>query len=138
REPVQDGRCAYVPAGALLADDPTAPEQTAVRLAAGANASSVATEIGVAGVSRTQTITGRGSTLVAALTAVLRAVAVIDGVVCLYALLQALALTAYERRGTIAVLRACGAGGGAVRSLLAGAALAVLLPAALVAVLLER
>jgi len=65
-------------------------------------------------------------------------VAVIDGLVCLYTLIQALALTAQERRGTIAVLRAAGAGRGAVRSLLAGAALAVVAPAALVAVVLER
>jgi len=133
-----DGRVAYVPAVALLAEEPAAPEQIAVRLASGTNASRVTSEIGVTSVSRTKTITGQGNTLVAALTAVVRAVAVIDGLVCLYALMQALALVADERRGTIAVLRACGAGGGAVRTLLAGAALVVVVPAALVAVLLER
>ncbi len=133
-----DGRVAYVPAAALLTEEPSAPEQIAVRLEPGTNASRVAAEIGVTGVSRTKTITGEGNTLVAALTAVLRAVAVIDGLVCLYAVMQALALVADERRGTIAVLRACGAGTGAVRRLLTGAALVVVVPTALLAVLLER
>ena len=135
-----DGRVAYIPAAALLAHDPSAPEQIAVRLKPGADAASVASRLEGAGggVSGTRTITGRGDALVRALTAVLRAVALIDGLVCLYTLIQALALTAHERRGTIAVLRASGAGGGGVRLLLAGAALAVVAPAALVAVLLER
>jgi ABC-type lipoprotein release transport system permease subunit len=135
-----DGRVAYVPAGALLAVEPSASEQIAVRLKPGASAARVAAQLGgqQAGVTRTETITGQGDTLVTALGDVLRAVAALDGLVCLYTLAQALALTAYERRATIAVLRACGAGAGAVRSLLAGAAFTVLAPAALVAIVLER
>ena len=57
---------------------------------------------------------------------------------CLYALVQACALTVQERRRTLAVVRACGAGPGAVRRLLVGAALALVVPAAIVGVLLER
>jgi ABC-type lipoprotein release transport system permease subunit len=133
-----DGRVAYVPASALPAHDPAADEEIAIRLRPGADAAGVASRLGGASVSRTRTITGNGNALVSALTAVLRAVAVIDGLVCLYTLIQALALTAQERRGTIAVLRAAGAGRGAVGSLLAGAALTVVAPAALVAVALER
>jgi putative ABC transport system permease protein len=63
---------------------------------------------------------------------------VVDGLVCLYALIQACALTVQERRRTVAVLRACGAGPSAVRRLLLGATLMLVLPAALVGVLLER
>ena len=82
--------------------------------------------------------TARGAPLVAVLRAILRAVAIVDGLVCLYALIQACALTVQERRRTVAVLRACGAGPNAVRRLLLGAALALVLPAALAGVLLER
>ncbi len=135
-----DGRVAYVPAAALLADDPNAPEQLAVRVKPGASVSAVAARLDEQGafVSAAQTITGQGQTLVGALTAVLRAVAVIDGLVCLYTLVQALTLTAYERRGAIALMRACGAGARSVRSLLAGAALAVVVPAAILGIVLER
>jgi hypothetical protein len=106
-----DGRVAYVPAAALLAADPAAPEQIAVALAPGANAGAVSRELQALGASAsaTPTVTGRGRTLIDALTAILRAVAAVDGFVCLYTLIQALALVAAERRGTIAVLRACGA-----------------------------
>ncbi len=66
----------------------------------------------------------------ASLAAVLRAVALAVGLVCLYALVQGLAMTARERRGALAVLRACG--GGAARRRRAcspGAAAAVAVPA---------
>jgi predicted lysophospholipase L1 biosynthesis ABC-type transport system permease subunit len=75
---------------------------------------------------------------VATLRAILTAVAVLDGLVCLYALLQACALTVQERRPTLAVLRACGAGGGAVSRLLAGAVMALVIPAAAVGIVLEQ
>ena len=68
--------------------------------------------------------------LVDVLRAILRAVAIVDGLVCLYALIQACALTVQERRRTVAVLRACGAGARAVRRLLVGAVLALVVPAA--------
>lgn len=135
-----EGRIAYVSAAALLAQDPAAPEQLAVRLQPGASASALVSRLsseGV-GVSSSSTATGNGQTLVGALSALLRAIAIVDGLVCLYTLLQALALTANERRGAIALLRACGAGSRSVRTLLAGAALAVLVPAALAGILLER
>jgi ABC-type antimicrobial peptide transport system permease subunit len=135
-----EGRIAYVSAAALLAQDPAAPEQLAVRLQPGASASALASRLGSEGVSASSssTATGKGQTLVGALSALLRAIAIVDGLVCLYTLLQALALTANERRGAIALLRACGAGSRSVRTLLAGAALAVLVPAALAGIVLER
>ena len=49
-----------------------------------------------------------------------------------------LALTAYERRSAIALLRACGAGGWQVSAVFAGAAVVVTVVAAPIAVLLER
>jgi hypothetical protein len=140
----RDGRVAYVPAAALLAADPGAPEQLAVRVAPGASAAAVAARIDALTPARRAAAaprglaSGGGSALVAALQALLRAVAAVDALVCVYTLGQALALTASERRVAIAVLRACGAGAGSLRALLAGAALAVAVPAAVAAVALER
>ena len=69
---------------------------------------------------------------------VLRAVAAVTAILCLYALAQALALVARERRSTVAVLRSFGSGGGAVLRVYAGAALIALLPAALAGYAVER
>ena len=82
--------------------------------------------------------TARGAPLVDTLRTILRAVAIVDGLVCLYALIQACALTVQERRRTVAVLRAAGAGPKAVRRLLAGAAIAIVIPAGALGVALER
>jgi ABC-type lipoprotein release transport system permease subunit len=82
--------------------------------------------------------TARGAPLVAVLKVILRAVAIVDTLVCLYALIQVCALTVTERRSTVAVLRACGAGPAAIVRLLLGAALAVVVPAAVLGVALER
>jgi ABC-type lipoprotein release transport system permease subunit len=71
------------------------------------------------------------------LATVLRGVGLAVGLVCLYALIQALAMTARERRGAVALLRACGGDAPTVATVLAGTALAVALPAAVAGVLLE-
>ena len=71
------------------------------------------------------------------LRSILTAVAIVDGLVCLYALTQACALTVQERRRTVAVIRACGAGSPAVRRLLAGAVAALVIPAAMLGILVE-
>lgn len=135
-----DGRIAYVPERALLRGQPDAPEKLAVIVADGASTKTVTTELERLGgqVTASTGVAGGGKTLVDALRALLLTIAAVDGLVCLYMLTQALALTATERRSAIAVLRACGAGARSIRTLLAGAALAVLVPAAAVAVLLER
>jgi MacB-like periplasmic core domain len=134
-----DGRVAYVPAAALLAADPTAAsdEELAVVLRPGANAAAVSAALGTSAAPATGAV-GRGVPLVAVLRSILRAVAVVDGLVCLYALVQACALTVQERRRTVSVLRAFGAGGAAVRRLLAGAVIALVVPAAALGILLER
>ncbi len=132
-----DGRVAYVPAAALLAADPGAPEQLAVRVRPGASVSSVSAKLG-ATAAPTAGATARGLPLVDTLRSILRAIAIVDGLVCLYALVQTCALTVAERRRTVSVLRALGAGDAAVRRLLAGAVAVLVLPAALIGILLER
>jgi predicted lysophospholipase L1 biosynthesis ABC-type transport system permease subunit len=135
-----EGLVAYVPAAALLAADPAAPSQIAVVLKPGASQPAVDHALRRIGVRPEVALgaTARGAPLVAVLKTILRAVAVVDGLVCIYALVQACALTMQERRRTVAVLRACGAGPGAVRRLLFGAVCALVAPAALIGVLLER
>ena len=81
--------------------------------------------------------TGDSGALLGVLASLLRVVAVSVALVCLHALVSALALTARERRGAVATLRAVGADGRALRRLLGGAAAAVAVPALVVAVLLE-
>ena len=51
--------------------------------------------------------TTRNAQFLGVLAAVLRGVGLAVGLVCLYALVQALAMTARERRGAVALLRAC-------------------------------
>jgi ABC-type lipoprotein release transport system permease subunit len=135
-----DGRIAYVPERALLRGEPDAPEKLAVIVAPGASTKTVTAELERLGakVATSTGVAGGGKALVDALRGLLLTIAAVDGLVCLYMLTQALALTAGERRAAIAVLRACGAGARSIRVLLAGAALAVLVPGAVVAVLLER
>jgi putative ABC transport system permease protein len=135
-----DGRIAYIPAGVLLAADPTAPEQIVVVLRTDASSSQVTARLDALGgeVADAGGAVAGSTALIAALTAILRAIAAVDGLVCLYALVQALALIAQERRTTLGVLRACGGGTGCVVRLLAGAAVCVLIPAAAIGVIVER
>ena len=95
------------------------------------------------GVGARQLVPRRGATtsnagFLGILAAVLRGVGLAIGLVCLYALIQALAITARERRGAVAVLRAAGADRATVALVLTGAALAIAAPAALAAAVLER
>ena len=135
-----DGLVAYVPATPLVAADPAASSQVAVLLKPGANAGAVTDALTRLGAVPQQTsgVVERGAPLVAVLKTILTAIAIVDGLVCLYALTQACALTVQERRRTVSVLRACGAGSTAIRRLLAGSVLALVAPAALSGVLLER
>ncbi len=136
----EQGRVAYVPAVALLRADPAAPSTLAVRLRPGAHVAQVTRALRALGAAPRGAAgaTSKSAALVAVLRAIIRAVALVDGLVCLYALVQACTLTVQERRRTVAVLRACGGGAGAVRRLLAGAVLCMLVPAAIVGIALER
>jgi ABC-type antimicrobial peptide transport system permease subunit len=132
-----DGRVAYIPAAALLAADPGAPSQLVVRVKPGANTAAISAALGATSTPATGAV-GRGVPLVDTLRAILRAVAIVDALVCLYALIQTCALTVQERRRTVAMIRAFGAGGRAVRRLLTGAMAALVIPAGLLGVVLER
>ena len=135
-----EGRVAYARAGPLLAADAGLPGQIAVRLKRGASPVQVRRELAGLDLS---VATVRGATtgnarFLGILATVLRIVGLIDAIVCLYALVQVLALTARERQGVIAILRVSGAGLGAIARVFAGAALVTVALAAPVAILLER
>jgi FtsX-like permease family/MacB-like periplasmic core domain len=135
-----DGRVAYIPASTLVSADPSAPAQIAIRIDPRADQSRVIAALMAigAGPAPASGATARGKPLIDVLRTILLAVAIVDGLVCLYALVQACSLVVQERRRTVATLRACGAGSWAVGQLLVGAALALVVPAAVLGVLLER
>ena len=134
------GRVAYTRDAPLLKAEPRLQPAIAIRLTAGADPARVAAGLRALGAAPTPV---RGATtsnagFLGILAAVLRGVGLAIGLVCLYALIQALAITARERRGAVALLRATGADQTTVALVLAGAALAVAVPAALAAAVLER
>ncbi len=134
------GRIAWVSAPTLLGADPGGSGQSVLRLEPGADRAAVLArlrDLGLVPV-RVGGATTRNTAFLGILANVLRAVALAVGLVCLYALVQGLAMTARERRGALSVLRACGASRADLAAVLAGAAAAVAVPAALLAILLER
>lgn len=136
-----DGRLAYVRAGPVLRADPQAPAVIAVRLRHGADAAAVRVAITrVTGVEpgRPAAAAPRSRAFLRTLAAVIRVLAAIVGGVCLLALMQALAVTARERRQTIATLRSTGAGLAVVVRLLSGAVAALLVPGLLLGLALEH
>jgi len=135
-----DGRVAYTRPAALLAADPGLAPTIAVRLERGADRAAITERLAGLGLAPESVggATTRNGRFLGVLADLLRAVAVINALVCLYALVQALALTATERRGTLAVMRSFGAGRRHVLLVLGGAALAVVALAAPLGVLLER
>lgn len=114
------GRVAYVESPRLLAAEPGISGQIAVKLRPAASAAAVTAALARRGEATTssggiagQSVQGwaaRSSGFIGILVALLRSVAVLDACVCLYAVGQALALTAQERRRALAVVRAQGAG----------------------------
>jgi len=136
------GRIAYVAPGRLKPELAGLSPEIAVRLTPGADRGAVADRLSQLGLEPSQATgaTGSGSsaTVLDVLSAVLRVLAGAVGAVLLYALVQALALTATERRPTLALLRALGAPARTLGVVLGGAGLALVLPAAILAVLVER
>ena len=111
----------------------------AVRLEAGADRAAVGRRLEAIGAQSTRVggASTRNAQFLGVLAALLRGVGLAVGLVCLYALVQALAVTARERRGAVALLRACGGDAVTVALVLAGAAAAVAVPGALLGVALE-
>jgi ABC-type antimicrobial peptide transport system permease subunit len=134
-----DGRIAWVGTDRLLDTDPGITPQIAVRLAPGANRGLVERRLRSYGAAPAPVAgaTTANAGFLGVLAAVLRGVGLAVGLVCLYALVQALAVTARERRRAVALLRATGADGWSVAAVLAGAALAVALPGAVLGIVLE-
>jgi ABC-type lipoprotein release transport system permease subunit len=133
------GRIGWVQPQRLLEGDPDLEPGIVVRLDPGADRAQVTRaliEVGAPPKSASAATTRNGDFL-AVLAAVLRGVGLAVGLVCLYALVQALTMTARERRGAVALLRACGGDARAVATVLAGAAAAVALPAAVAGIVLE-
>jgi putative ABC transport system permease protein len=135
-----EGRIAYVQPRRLVRADPEAQPVLAVRLTTDADPNRVAARLTALGAP--PQVAGGATTSDAAflgvLADVLRILAALTAIVCLYALVQGLALTARERRSTVAVLRATGAGRRQVAELFAGAAVAAIAPALLVGVALHQ
>jgi ABC-type lipoprotein release transport system permease subunit len=134
-----DGRIAYVRPGRLLAAQPDTRSTISVRLEPGADRGLVERELAALG-APPQDVGGastRNAAFLGVLATVLRGVGLAVGLVCLYTLIQALAMTARERRGAVALLRAAGGDARTIATVLAGAALVVAVPAALAGVLLE-
>jgi ABC-type antimicrobial peptide transport system permease subunit len=134
-----EGRVAYVRPERLAAALPFLDGPLAVRLEPGADREAVRRGLAALGAEPRSVsgATGDDRGLLDVLAGLLRLVALTVALVCLTSLVQALALTAAERRGAVATLRAAGADARALRRLLAGAALAVVAPAALLALALE-
>ncbi len=134
------GRVAYVRPTRVLTADPGASPEIVVRLARGADKAAVSRRLAALGAQPAAVggATTRNGAFLGTLAALLRVIALVDALVCLYALVQALGLVARERRPTLALLRATGAQGATVGAVLAGAALAVAIPAAVLALALER
>jgi putative ABC transport system permease protein len=110
-----------------------------VRLDGGADRTAVRRALEAIGAAP-QTVGGattRNASFLGVLAAVLRGVGLTVALVCLYALVQALAVTARERRGAVALLRACGGDSGTVALVLLGAAAAVAIPGAAAGIVLE-
>jgi ABC-type lipoprotein release transport system permease subunit len=134
-----DGRIAWVRADRLLAGEPRLEPSLAVRLEPGVDRATVDAALQALG-APPQPVAGattRNAAFLGVLAAVLRGVGLGVGLVCLYALTQALAMTARERRGAVALLRVVGADARTVALVLGGAAAAVALPGALLGVALE-
>ncbi len=136
----EDGRVAYARPAQILADDPGANPQIVIRTRSGADTAAIGARLRDLGsvASRVGGATTRNGDFLGILATLLRAVAAIDALVCLYALAQSLALTARERRPTLALLRATGAPVGTIGAVLAGAGLALAVPAALLGLALEH
>jgi predicted lysophospholipase L1 biosynthesis ABC-type transport system permease subunit len=135
-----DGRVAYVRPKRLLAADPGLLSEIVVRLKPNADRAAIGARLRDLG-SVPSTVGGattRNGDFLGILATLLRVVAVVNALVCLYALAQALALTARERRPTLALLRATGAPASTVGAVLAGAGLAIAVPSALLALALEH
>jgi len=141
----RQGRVVYTQPQRL---DGEASTEVAVRLKPSADVDAVGRELeragffatssrGIAGES-VQNWATRSSGFIDVLVALLRTVAVLDALVCLYAIAQLLALTVQERRGGLATVRALGGRHRQLAGIVAAAAAPVVVLAILLGVATER
>lgn len=141
-----DGRVAYVEPRRLLGAEPDVHPELAVRLTDSSRAGAVTSELERLSVVRhlrtvpvaTGTATSSNRSFLSTLAGVLRVVAGVNGLVCLYAIIAALALVAGERRGLVALLRAVGARRRDVTAVFGGAAALLIVLALPLGLLAER
>ena len=135
-----EGRVAYVRPGRLLDAGLNADPAVAVKLDDPDDAGAVSEELRGIGIEPQEAggATTRNQAFLGVLANVLRVVAAVNGLICLFILVQALAVTAAERRQALAVLRSAGAGRSTITLVLAGTAAAVLVVAIPLAIILER
>ncbi|QEC47454.1 FtsX-like permease family protein [Baekduia soli] len=134
-----EGRVAFVRPDRLVAAGAALDGPMVLALRPGADRARIAQGLRALG-ARADAVrgaTGDNGAFLGVLAGLLRVVAGAVALVCLHALVGALALTARERRGAVATLRSAGADARALRRLLGGAAAVVVLPAIAVAVALE-
>ena len=135
-----DGRITYVESPRLVAADPSLPSTIAVDLQPGAHYSTVKARAAPVGRASPPTggVTSHSAGFLAVLATLLRTVSAIDGLVCLYAVVQMLSLTAFERRTAVATLRACGARPAQLAAVFLGSAAVVAVAALPLAAGVER
>jgi ABC-type lipoprotein release transport system permease subunit len=135
-----DGRVAYIRPRRLLDAEPLLDPTIAVRLDDRADRDEVIADLQDLGAAARPAsgATTRNAAFLGVLAGVLRAVAGVSALICLYVLVQSLALTAVERRPVLSVLRAVGAARTTLLLVLAGAATSVAAAAGLVAIVVER
>jgi len=135
-----EGRVAYVRPNRLLTSGLAFDPPIAIKLEDGADPAAVSQGLRAIG-AEPQGATGattRDQAFLGVLAGVLRVVAAVNGLICLFILVQALAVTAAERRQALAVLRAAGAERRTIALVLAGTAAAVLAVAIPLGIALER
>jgi hypothetical protein len=142
------GLLGYVRPARLLAAIPGLQPEIVLKLRLGTSSEAVLGALGrrgvyarrTGGIAEEQVSTGAlgRTSFLRVLAALLRTVAALDGLVCVYALAQMLALIARERRRAVAVVRACGGSRAQLLALFAGSAMIVAALAAPVGVTLER
>jgi ABC-type antimicrobial peptide transport system permease subunit len=142
------GLIGYVRPRRLLRTMPSLPSTTVVKVRQGASTDAVRAALErrgafaeqVGGIAEEETASGSlgRTSFLDVLAALLRSIAALDGLVCVYALAQMLALIARERRQAVAIVRAIGASRAQVAAVLAGSAALVAALAAPAGVALER
>ncbi len=140
QELAQDGRVAYTDVASLRAARPDLPADIAVRARSGVSVATLRTALEGQGLTVTTNsgLAPSGAPFLTTIVALLRVVAVVNGLVCAALVLLALVVLARERSETIGVLRTSGGSRRDVWALLFGAGVVLVAAALVAAYVLER